>query len=380
MVKKIIFLLVFGFGIAAASQLFMFPIETDMDSNVTISLETSLWQLLKDSGFEPKKIEQEYFEDCEDINCAISKAKDSGAQGLFRGRLRKKGEDSVSVRFHIDWLAGDSVSQTAIQGTIPLAWEKAIKPTIIKVETNPENSVVMLNGEAICHSPCDLSARGSDAQISAYWTFGGNLWAAKRTIKLGEDTVKVFLELRRSFAETEIRTNPEKAQVFSSEILNLKNRPLGKTPYVLRGLPGETQVRIFSKGYNDTLVSVNIDAVEKQILFVQLSPVTNPEKILEQNLFAKSQVKRNAGLGLLWGSLGPLATGIMICSFAQDDYQKARNLKEELKTPSFGGPNFNAKVQENRKAVKDGDAKMATGVGLIGLSVLLAGVGISLAF
>ena len=93
MVKKIIFLLIFGFSVAAASPLFMLPIESDMDSNITISWENLLWQVLKNSGFELRNVELEYFKDCEDVNCIISKAKTDGAQGLFRGRLRKKGED-----------------------------------------------------------------------------------------------------------------------------------------------------------------------------------------------------------------------------------------------------------------------------------------------
>ena len=404
MSKNLISILMFA-GFAVSAPLFMLPMESDADSSITALWENSLTQVLKETGFEPVRVEMAHFEECENIDCVISRARSSGAQGLFRGRLKKSGDDSVSVRLHIDWLAGGTTPQTSVQGTAALSWDNAIKSgilhklfsgitgnsvemepeedkkTIIKVETNPDNAVIMLNGEAICYSPCDFSANEiSSAQISAYWHSGENMWAAKRTVKLTGDTAKFFLELKRSFAETQIRTNPEKALVFPSNVLELNSKPLGKTPYVLRGLPGETQLRIFHKGYNDTLINVNIDAVEKQIQFVQLSPVTEPQKIAEQNLFAKSQTKRNIGLGLLGGSAGPLIVGIVLCKMAQNDYDHAKNLKKELELPSIGAGNFEAKVAENHKAVKDGDSKMVYGGGLIGLSLLLAGVGFAMSF
>jgi len=404
--RKLILLITLVFGLANSAPLFMLPMESDADSNITALWENSLMQVLKEADFEPVKIEMTYFGECENIDCVISKARSAGAQGLFRGRLKKSGDDSVSVRLHIDWLAGGTTPQTSVQGMAALSWDNVIKSgilhklfsgitgnsvetepeenkkTIIKVETNPDNAVIMLDGEAICYSPCDFSADEiSNAQISAYWHSGENMWAAKRTVKLTGDTAKFFLELKRSFAETEIRTNPEKALVFRDNVLKLNSKPLGKTPYVLRGLPGETQLRIFHKGYNDTLINVNIDAVEKQIQFVQLSPVTEPQKIAEQNLFAKSQTKRNVGLGLLGGSAGPLIAGIVLCKMAQDDYKHAKDLKNELKYhSSIGAENFKAKIAENHKAVKDGDSKMVYGGSLIGLSLLLAGVGFAMSF
>jgi hypothetical protein len=127
-------------------------------------------------------------------------------------------------------------------------------------------------------------------------------------------------------------------------------------------------------------LNVKIDAVEKQIHFVQLTPVTDPQKISEQNLFIKSQNKRIIGLGLLGGSIAPLVSGIFLCVLAQDDYKKAKDLKDELNYPSFGGENYKSMIRENHKAVKDGNFRTATGVSLIGFSVLLAGVGISLSF
>jgi hypothetical protein len=251
---------------------------------------------------------------------------------------------------------------------------------IIKVETNPENAVVMLNGNAVCLSPCEFSDDGSMAQISAYWDSGENIWAAKTTTKPTKDTTKIYLELKRSFASTEIHTNPSKAKIFPDEVLTAKSKALGKTPYNLQSLPGETQIRIFHEGYNDTLLNVKIDAIDKQIQFVELTPITDLQKMSEQQLLIKSQNKRNIGLGLLGGSIGPLAAGTILCVLAQDDYQKARNLKHELEYPSFGGKNFKDKLNENNKAVNAGNLKTATGLSLIGISLLLAGVGFSLSF
>jgi hypothetical protein len=400
--KQVLFLALIAY-VANAAPLLMLDMESDIDSNISFLWERTILQILKEANFEPVKIELGHFAECENIECVISSARASGAQGLFRGRLRAEGKDSVSIRLHIDWLAGNSTPQTDVKGTASLAWDEVLKSgailkllsgitgknvhfeqakekkAIIKVETNPDNATVMLNGEAICYSPCEFSDSNSVSQISAYWHSGENLWAAKKTI-MPKDTVRVALELKRSFPSTEIHAYPSGALVFPSGVLDINSKALGKTPYNLRRLPGETQVRLFRKGYNDTLLNVRIDAVEKQIQFVQLTPITIPQKISEQNLFIKSQFKKDIGLGLLGGSLGPLAAGATLCILAQSDYKKARDIKKELETPSFGGENFKAKVDENHKVIKAGDSKMSFGAGLIGFSLLLAGVGFFMSF
>jgi len=400
---KLILSLFFFFSLVNSAPLLMLDMESDIDSNITALWEKSVIQILKEASFEPVKIEQGRFAECGTIECAISSARALGAQGLFRGRLRAEGKDSVGVRLRIDWLAGNTTPQTDVKIIAPLAWDEVLRsgmvlkllsgitgknvhfePTkgrkaLIKVETNPDNAVVMLNGEAICHSPCEFSDSSSFAQISAYWHSGENLWAAKKTI-IPKDTVKIVLELKRSIPSMEIQTYPSGALVFSAGVLDVNSKALGKTPYNLRGLPGETQVRLFRKGYNDTLLNVKIDAVERQIQFVQLTPITDLQKISEQNLFIKSQLKKDVGLGLLGGSIGPLIAGTTFFILAHNDYKRARDIKKELETPSFGGENFKARVEENHKAVKAGDSKMRFGAGLIGFSVLLAGVGFFMSF
>ncbi|MCL2284700.1 MAG: hypothetical protein FWC26_15400 [Fibromonadales bacterium] len=402
--KKIFLFLTIALGVANAAPLLMLPLETDVDSSLSALWENSIAQILKEAAFDPVKIEQGYFAECENIECAVSAARAAGAQGLFRGRLRAEGKDSIGIRLRIDWLAGNSNPQADIQGTVPLAWDETLKSgiilkllsgvtgkhadveytgkrsTVISVETNPEHAVVMLNDIAVCQSPCSFSDSGTMAQIAAYWQTNDNLWAAKRLVKLSDDTTKVFLELKRSYAETEIRTNPGNALVFSPGILDASSKLLGKTPYKAQGLPGETQIRLFHKGYIDTLLNVKIDALDKQIQFVQLTPIADPQKISDQNLIAKSQTKRNIGFSLLGGSVGPLAGGILLCVLAQDDYQKARDIKKELQQPYIGGENFKAKINENHKAVDDGNLKTGIGAGLIGLSLLLAGIGFSMSF
>jgi len=402
--KKIIISIMMAMSLAHSAPLLMFPIESDIDSNISVLWENSIKQIFKEASFEPLKIEQNYFAHCESIECAISAARAAGAQGLFRGRLRAEGKDSISVRFHIDWLASNSSPQSDIQGIAPLSWDDAIRSgilpkllsritgksagienakeekTYVKVETNPDNAVVMLNGAAACTSPCEFVASGSIAQVAAYWQSGDNMWAAKTNVKLGEDTAKVFLELRRTYSYTEIRTLPENAQVYLGNFLDINSKAIGKTPYRFRSLPGTTQIRLFREGYKDSLISVNVDAMEKQVQIVQLNPITDIRQIEEQNLFIKSQTKRKIGIGLLGGSIGPLASGAILCFLAQDNYQKARDIKTELSYPAIGGENFKAKVDENHRAVKAGDTKVIVGASLMGVSLILAGIGFSMSF
>jgi len=401
--KRSTLILLFLFGLANSAPLLMLPLESDVDSNITVLWEKSVMQILKEASFDPKKIEQGRFAECTTVECAISSARALGAQGLFRGRLKAEGKDSVSIRLRIDWLAGNTTPQTDVKIVAPLAWDEVIRSgvvlkllsgitgknlhfepskdrkAVIKVETNPDNAVVMLNGEAVCHSPCEFSDNSSVAQISAYWYSGDNVWAAKKAL-IPKDTVRIALELKRSFPSTEINSYPSGALVFPAGILDVSSKAIGKTPHDLRGIPGETQVRLFYKGYNDTLLNVKIDAVEKQIQHVQLTPITDPQKIYEQNLFVKSQFKRDVGLGILGGSIGPFIAGSTLFILARYDYKDARDIKRELEIPAFGGSNFKARVEENHKAIKAGDSKMIFGAGLIGLSLLLAGVGFSISF
>ncbi|GHV14503.1 hypothetical protein AGMMS49938_10740 [Fibrobacterales bacterium] len=406
--KKIIFVLICACSIYAA-PLFMLPLESDADSNLTVLWENSVLQLFKEADFEPKKIDPANFSDCTDIECVISKSRALGAQGLFRGRIKTE-DDSISVRFHIDWLAGNSTPQSEVQGKFPITWNEVLnsgnlqkivsnitgkflgnsnsalvnnsKETIISVETNPENAVVMLNGTAICKSPCNFSSPATDtAEISAYHDTNDNLWAEKTVLKIGsQDTAKIYLSLKRSFANTEIRSNPSNAKIFNAGIIDVRSKSIGKTPFILTGEPGENQIRIFSEGYRDTLLNVKIDALEKQVIFVQLTPITDPQELANQNSVIKSMKKRNIGLGLIGGSVGTLIAGTALCIFARDDYTKARDLKDELSYPSLNGDNFNSKVDENHKAIRRGNAKTAFGGGLIGFSLLLAGVGFAMSF
>jgi len=402
--KKLIISIMIAVGLANSAPLLMFPLESDIDSNILVLWENSIKQIFKEAAFEPVKIGQSYFAQCENVECAISAARVAGAQGLFRGRLRAEGKDSISFRFHIDWLASNSSPQSDIQGTAPLSWDDAMRSgilpkllsgitgksteieiakgekTYIRVETNPENAVVMLNGEAACSSPCEFSATGSRAQIAAYWQSGDNMWAAKTDVKLGKDTAKVLLELKRTYSYTEIRTLPENALIYPGDFLDLNSKAMGKTPYRFRSLPGNTQIRLFREGYKDTLINVNVDAIEKQIQIVQLNPLTDARQIADQNLFIKSQAKRKIGLGLLGGSIGPFTAGTLLCILAKDDYQKARSIKSELSYPAIGGESFRSKVEENHKAVERGDKKIIFGSSLIGISLILAGVGFSMSF
>ena len=391
-------------GLSNSAPLLMFPLESDLDSNILALWESSIKQIFKEAAFEPVKIEQNYFVQCENVECAISAARVAGAQGLFRGRLRAEGKDSISFRFHIDWLASNSTPQSDIQGIAPLSWDDAMRsgtlPRLlsgitgkntevesakeekkyIRVETNPENAVVMLNGTTTCYSPCEFFATGSRAQVAAYWQSGDNIWAAKADVKLGEDTAKVLLELKRTYSYTEIRTLPENALIYSGNFIDINSKALGKTPYKFRNLPGTTQIRLFREGYKDTLININVDALEKQVQIVQLNPLTDARQIAEQNIFIKSQTKKRIGLGLLGGSVGPLAAGTLLCILARDDYQKAREIKAELSYPAVGGANFKAKVDENHKAVEKGDTKTIFGASLMGISLILAGIGFSMSF
>jgi len=73
--------------------------------------------------------------------------------------------------------------------------------------------------------------------------------------------------------------------------------------------------------------------------------------------------------------------GSLLLYLAQEDYDEAEDIKNELKMPSAAkGDNFNAKVQKNKDLVDSGDRYSIVGGSLIGAGIVVFGLGLFLSF
>jgi hypothetical protein len=346
------------------------------------------------------------------LDCVVSAARAQGAGGLLSGRLKALGADSVSVRLRIHWLQNDKQAVSDVQDRAPKNFsvnlldnfpQKLIaklmgKPqpqvqsadtlavSYISVQTEPEGAVLMHRaGETICETPCVFAyAEREPLSLAAYYRVEGNLWAAvSETRPVPGDTTKIYMALHRASPAIELRSEPLGATVFPSGALAASSKALGTTPFVIKGIdPGPLSVRLWKIGYQDTLLHLNLDALDKTVATPKLAALTDPELIAQQQSFAKERRNRNIGWGLAIGSLGFLGAGTGLVVSAQDDYSEARRIKRDLESfPSIGdGPNWNAQVNANHRAVKRGDTKLYAGLGSFAIFAVLASVGGALIF
>jgi hypothetical protein len=256
----------------------------------------------------------------------------------------------------------------------------------IDVRTEPEGAILMhRGGETICVTPCVFASEERGAlRLAAYYRVEGNLWAAvSETNPIAGDTTKIYMALHRANPALELRSEPLGATVFPGGALSASTQAMGKTPFVVEGIdPGPLSVRLWKLGYQDTVLHLNLDAVDKTIATPRMLPITNPEQLAQQNAFAKERRNRAVGWGLAIGSLGFAAAGTGLVVAAQEDYREARRIKRNLESyPSVGdGANWNAQVEKNHNAVKRGDRKLYAGLGGFAVFAVLASVGVALIF
>ena len=384
------------------------PLESDLDSEATRLWTQLIVRHLKESSpIRPLTTTLEAFPTCSDVQCLVSSARQEGARFLFSGRLRRQG-DSIDVYLRVYNLqeASSSVSQT--KKRVPAAFSSLLQggefykllqvagakaPALpqlslhswISVETEPDGATLSAtDSSALCKSPCTfaLSDTGK-VNVLAYWRVEDNLWAARGTVRpIPGDTTRLFLKLKRASTVAEIRSEPPGAEVLPPEPLSGSVAPWGRTPYVFYDRdPGSIQVRLWKPGYKDTLVTLGIDPFVKNVITPHLNALSDPTAIAQQQSLVRERKQRRVGFALLGASAAPLLIGSTFVALAQSDYEKARDMREQLKQPSTGsGAAYEHLLEENDKFADRGDTKFYTGISLLGLSALLASAGFVLIF
>lgn len=389
------------------NALLLLPLESDLDS-ATVQLWSGLIaQLLRENpGPRPLPVSLTDFPGCANVDCIVQKARAEGASGLFSGRLRSQ-KDSIEARFRIHWLQGKRTAASESKRRLPHSMAAVLQDGLltqmlaeaagtpaprpretrswISVETDPEGATISTNAEtSVCRSPCTFAYSDTGSvRIDAFWRVDANLWAGSGSTRaLPGDTAKVFLKLRRTGTVAEIRSEPPGAEVLPPTPLEAQTRPLGKTPFFFYDRdPGEIKVRLWHPGYRDTVVSIRIDPLEKNVIAPTLTALADPNELARQQSLIRERRQRKIGFTLLGSSVAPFLIGSTFIMLAQGDYDEAREIKQELEQPSSGtGAGYQSKVAENREAADRGDKKFYSGIGLIGLSLLVASVGFVLVF
>lgn len=348
--------------------------------------------------------------DCNDRACIQEQLKNAGMTDIFFGKAaRAKHPDSVSIEltrvtFEEDLptikktqitVSRDSILQDSFKGNAITALVKkaAGRPvptkqarSYIHVETDPEAATISRpEKDAICKSPCTFAITDTGrVEINAYWNVDKHLWGAQTFVHpLPGDTTKVSLKLKRINPEIKIVSNPVGAEIFPGPTeIERDSKSIGTTPkMVTLTTPGMTSLRLRKAGYRDTLVQFYVAPVSEINLDISMEHLTDFDEIKKQEEWYHQRKVSYIGKILMGSSLAPVLLGSLFLYLAQQDYDDAEDIKNDLKMPSAAkGANYNEKVQKNKDLVDSGDRYTIIGGSLIGAGIVVFGLGLVLSF
>lgn len=390
------------------------PESSTLDSLTKANIHGFTIQLLREkSGMPVLSPSPEDLQKLATTDALVLQMKQARALGLV-GSQWKVRNDTLMVTFRIIWTRGDSLrTSTASKlstGTNLSGWllsqtpwtalEKGIGVPLfplakegksegyIWVESEPDGALISVNNELpICKSPCRVPATPDSSGhiiLRGAWKVTNHLWAGKTTLTgFTGDSTRAFIRLQPSHAVLQIHTTPAGALVYPGETEWMpSSEELGKTPYMVQEFdPGELRYRLSYPGYRDTLVQIVPDPTGNTQYRIALQPVIDKQELALQNAKWKSMSRNRLGKGIMGASIAPILVGATFLWLAQSDYDEAAKIKSNLLEPSAAsGPNFEAQVDKNHKAVEDGNNKVKVGAALMISGAVLLGFGFSLWF
>lgn len=362
-------------------------------------------ELLIEQNESVEVISSSFYSECKELECIRKLSHEQGARALWNGDiLPAKSQDSLILKLERTLFPQKTPEQIqiTIAAKTPLQdllkeekWISFIQNKVMNkkkpksyvyVETDPEGASVSKQGKAsICKTPCTFATLDTGKiLIETYWHVDQHLWGNQENIQLiPDDTVKVSLRLKRIQPEIEITTNPFGALIFEgNDSLSIKKRSLGKTPKRFKTFePGLAYIRLWKEGYQDTVIEFNVNAQEKTLLSVDLTPLKNFEAIEKQQKWIKAKNTRFWGLTITGSAIAPIITGALFTYLSHKNYEEAKEIKNSLMQPSIqDGDHFQRLVEKNKDLVEKGDRKLVIGGSLFGLGALMIGFGLTILF
>lgn len=395
-------------------MLVLAPESSTLDSLTKANIHGLTLQLLREkSGMPVLSPSPEDLQKLANTDALVLQMKQVGALGLV-GSQWKVRNDTLMVTFRIIWTRGDSLrtstaskistgknlSEWLLSETPWTALEKGIGIPLfpvakertsegyVWVETEPDGAFISVNDELpICKSPCRVPATPDSSGhiiLRGAWKVTNHLWAGKTTLTgFTGDSTRAFIRLQPSHAVLQLHTIPAGAFVYPGDTEWLpSSEALGKTPYMVQEFdPGELRYRLSYPGYRDTLLQIVPDPTGNTQYRISLQPVIDKQELALQNARWNAMSRNRLGKGIMGASIAPILVGATFLWLAQSDYDDAASIKSKLTQPSAAsGPNFEAQVDKNHKAVEDGNNKVKVGAALMISGAVLLGFGFSLWF
>lgn len=386
-----------------------------IDEQFAKNIQGALFSILEEERLVPFIPDDAEIESCREPSCIIREAREKNVAGAFFGNIVADSQDSIRIEltyFKESSLEPEeasfktsnkapfssSIAGPALHNAVQQLFNRPIvkqepdtvykDPTIsyIHVETDPEDAILSkVMGDAICKTPCTFATKDTgNVEIYAYWDVDEHLWAATAKLKvIPGDTTKTSLRLKRITPTVLITTNPKGSEIYPDlDTLSPFISRLGVTPKVLETrILGEASLKIKKDGYRDTTITFYVMPTEKNLVHIDMTPITIPAEIKAQQEWNSEYTKKKVGITLLGVSAVPFIFGGIFTYLAAKDYEDARKTRDELKKPHIGnGKHYSELKQKNKDYAEKGDTKLTIGISSFALGAALLATGIVFTF
>ncbi|NLB64644.1 MAG: PEGA domain-containing protein [Fibrobacter sp.] len=250
------------------------------------------------------------------------------------------------------------------------------------VKSNPEGARVYVDGVLTDGvTPLileDLAAKKSQIMVRKYLK-GVDWWGSLEVELVNGDTTEVEIKLLKPHTQFSVQTVPTDVEVYIDNRPSLNTMPKYISDTVITNIrPGpHRHITFFKEGYYDTTVVVDIEAFMPNLIGVDLRIIKEDLiKLDEQLNFAKSRKKRWVGRGMWYSAIIPVLSSGVLYYLANSDWAKAADYKYMYEDAAFHSTETDRFIKENSNLNDSGDlkAKIAAGIGTVGLALVLTGI------
>lgn len=385
-----------------------------IDSVLTENIQSTLFALLEEERLSPIYATDSIFDNCFEVSCVLPITRKSKAKGTLFGNIIPASNDSLRLewsyfsenqepeefsisipsRSPFSSILEGSLLQDALQTLLKRNKKKIqtqdtvfVKPAFnyVYVESEPDGAILTkAKGNAICKTPCTYATTDTGfVELYAYWDVDEHLWAEQvRTKILENDTTKILMKLQRIQPKIQIITHPEGAEIYPNDTITSFTARLGNTPKILnKNSLGPNTLFLTKEGFRDTTIQFYIMPTEKNKVEVTLTPLTIPNEIQAQQEQFKERLHQKIGITLIGTSVVPAVIGGIFAYLSAKDYDKAKEIRDELKEPHIAeGTNYEKQKKKNKDYADRSDERAYVSITSFAIAVGLLAAGITISF
>lgn len=251
----------------------------------------------------------------------------------------------------------------------------------------PDGAQIFINGNKYeATTPATVrDIVSGDLVIKVIKSIGGIERTGQQAVRaLSNVMTQIEINLLPGQTALQIETTPEGAEVYINKKQSIDHFPRFHTPIIIANnvLPGSAAIHLFKPGYSDTTLQIDVKPKVLNKVAVELVPLGNPEKIIQQNTFTTRRLQRGFGK---W-TLLVTAVGMGLTSYfayeTWSNYTEAVDARDQLKKPEVrNNPSlYKYYLEQNSTHYYDYRFNLKAFLAALGTTCLAGGAGIVLYF